>query len=117
MIGFQSIDHVDIAPTTGGLTAYNATFAEAVEEPGVTFLAAVFDGIMGLSYPTISVNGATPIYNQLMENGDVDSGVFAFWIHRESSQGPYEQGGEIAWGGVNPESRMAVRVPFCLILM
>lgn len=103
MIGFQSIDHVDIAPTTGGLTAYNATFAEAVEEPGVTFLAAVFDGIMGLSYPTISVNGATPIYNQLMENGDVDSGVFAFWIHRESSQGPHEQGGEIAWGGVNPE--------------
>lgn len=84
MVGFQSIDNVDIAPTTGGLIAYQATFAEAVEEPGITFVAAMFDGIMGLSYPTISVNGATPIYNQLMENGDVDSGVFAFWIHRES---------------------------------
>jgi len=103
MVGFQSIDNVDIAPTTGGLIAYQATFAEAVEEPGITFVAAMFDGIMGLSYPTISVNGATPIYNQLMENGDVDSGVFAFWIHRESSQGGLEVGGEIAWGGVNQE--------------
>merc|ERR1711935_455832 len=103
MVGFQSIDNVDIAPTTGGLIAYQATFAEAVEEPGITFVAAMFDGIMGLSYPTISVNGATPIYNQLMENGDVDSGLFAFWIHRESSQGAHEVGGEIAWGGVNEE--------------
>lgn len=85
MVGFQSIDDVNISPTSEeGLTAYQATFAEAVEEPGITFVAAAFDGIMGLSYPTISVNGATPIYNQLMENGDVDSGVFAFWIHRES---------------------------------
>ena len=85
MVGFQSIDDVNISPTSEeGLVAYQATFAEAVEEPGITFVAAAFDGIMGLSYPTISVNGATPIYNQLMENGDVDSGVFAFWIHRES---------------------------------
>ncbi len=59
-----------------------ATFAEAVEQPGVTFLAAAFDGIMGLSYPTISINDAVPIYNQLMNEGLVDSGVFAFWIHR-----------------------------------
>merc|ERR1711990_519553 len=106
MIGFQSIDHVDIAPTTGGLTAYNATFAEAVEEPGVTFLAAVFDGIMGLSYPTISVNGATPIYNQLLVEVLVDSGVFAFYIHREGAHEDHHDdhiGGEIAWGGVNPE--------------
>merc|ERR1712241_639045 len=103
MVGFQSIDDVDIAPFSGGLVAKQATFAEAVEEPGITFVAAMFDGIMGLSYPTISVNGATPIYNQLMENGDVDSGVFAFWIHRESAQGPLPVGGEIAWGGVNPE--------------
>merc|ERR1712123_409871 len=53
MVGFQSIDNVDIAPTTGGLIAYQATFAEAVEEPSITFVAAMFDGIMGLSYPTI----------------------------------------------------------------
>merc|ERR1712130_84056 len=107
MAGFQSIDDVDIAPEhPGGLIAKQATFAEAVEEPGITFLAAMFDGIMGLSYPTISVNGATPIYNQLMEEGLVDSGVFAFYIHREGAHQDHHDdhiGGEIAWGGVNPE--------------
>ena len=83
-----------------------ATFAEAVEEPGITFVAAMFDGIMGLAYPTISVNKATPIYNHLMENGAVDSGVFGFYIHRDSAHpedhhDDHELGGEIAWGGVN----------------
>jgi cathepsin D len=108
MIGFQSIDNVDIAPQTAdGLHAVQATFAEAVEEPGITFVAAMFDGIMGLSYPTISINGAVPIYNQLMNEGLVDSGVFAFYIHRDSAHGGHHDdhdiGGEIAWGGVNPD--------------
>jgi len=108
MVGFQSIDDVDIAPFSGGLVAKQATFAEAVEEPGITFVAAMFDGIMGLAYPTISVNKATPIYNHLMENGAVDSGVFGFYIHRDSAHpedhhDDHELGGEIAWGGVNEE--------------
>jgi len=103
MVGFQSTDDIDIAPGSGGLIAKQATFAEAVEEPGITFLAAAFDGIMGLAYPSISVNGATPIYNQLMEEGQVN-GVFAFFVHRNSSKpGESDIGGEIAWGGVNPE--------------
>merc|ERR1711970_3998 len=103
MIGFQSIDEVDIAPTyPGGLVANQATFAEAVEEPGVTFLAARFDGIMGLSYDTISVNKAVPIYTQLMKDGKVDSGLFAFYIARTNGNTPDEEGGEISWGGVNP---------------
>merc|ERR1712044_90523 len=68
----------------------------------------MFDGIMGLAYPTISVNKATPIYNHLMENGAVDSGVFGFYIHRDSAHpedhhDDHELGGEIAWGGVNEE--------------
>ena len=35
MVGFQSIDNVDVAPKTTGLIAAGATFAEAVEEPGI----------------------------------------------------------------------------------
>ena len=107
MIGFQSIDNVNIAPQGEGLSAIQATFAEAVEEPGITFVAGAFDGIMGLSYPNISINGAVPIYNQLMNDGLVDSGAFAFYIHRSSSHNSghddHEVGGEIAWGGVNPD--------------
>ena len=60
---------------------------------------------MGLSYPEYSINGVVPIYTQLMNDGVVDSGIFSFYIHRESSHhsGDHPDGGEIAWGGVNPQ--------------
>lgn len=37
-------------------------FIEATSEPGVTFLVAKFDGILGLGFQEISVGNAVPVW-------------------------------------------------------
>uniref|UniRef100_H2ZA35 Renin n=1 Tax=Ciona savignyi TaxID=51511 RepID=H2ZA35_CIOSA len=94
MVGFESVDTVKIA----GIPSTNQVFAEATEEPGITFVAAKFDGILGMGYPTISVNGIKPVFNQMYEQGAVDKNQFAFYLNRDPTG---EEGGEICLGGVN----------------
>jgi len=96
MEGFESIDDVAIA----GVTSTQQTFAEATEEPGITFVAAQFDGILGMAFPTISVNGITPVFNQMYEQGKLDKNEFAFYLNRDPTGA---EGGELYLGGVNPD--------------
>lgn len=93
--GFCSEDNVEIA----GLSAKNQTFAEATKEPGITFVAARFDGILGLGYPTIAVNGIKPVFNTMIDEGVVSKPQFSFYLNRQVGQ---PVGGEVYFGGVDP---------------
>ena len=54
---------------------------ETTSEPGLTFVTAKFDGILGLAYPRISINGITPPLHNLVAQG-LTSGVFSFYFNR-----------------------------------
>jgi len=92
--GFTSQDTV----TVGSVSVPNVLFAEAVKEPGVAFIAAHFDGILGFGYPEISVNGMTPFFQAALASGAVKEPKFAFFLKKE---GTTSDGGELTLGGVD----------------
>jgi len=95
MEGFISRDHLKI----GDLTIKDQLFAEAVKEPGLAFAFGKFDGILGLAYDTISVNGVPPPFYEMINQGLIDEPVFSFRIG--SSE---DDGGEATFGGINPSA-------------
>jgi cathepsin D len=72
-------------------------FAEATSEPGLAFVVAKFDGILGMGYPQISVNKLTPFFNNLVAEKSADS-VFAFYLNRDPNG---QTGGELTLGGTD----------------
>ncbi|KAK8607817.1 hypothetical protein V6N13_023267 [Hibiscus sabdariffa] len=93
--GFFSYDHVQV----GDLVVEDQQFIEATKEPGLTFLVAKFDGILGLGFKEISVGNAVPVWYNMIKQGLIKDPVFSFWLNRNVGE---EVGGEIVFGGVDP---------------
>eukprot|EP00954_Amorphochlora_amoebiformis_P017445 1319211-Amorphochlora_amoeboformis.AAC.2 len=90
--GFMSQDTI----TIGGLKVKNQLFAEVTKEPGVAFIAANFDGIMGLAFDSIAVNHAPPVFYNIMDQNLVDTNQFAFYLNRTAGGD-----GELVFGGTD----------------
>ena len=94
--GYVSRDTVQI----GDLKIEKQLFAEATSEPGLAFAFGRFDGIMGLGYDTIAVNGIPPPFYNMLDQDLLDEPVFAFYL---SDTNEDADGSEVVFGGIDKD--------------
>lgn len=94
MKGFVSGDKVCVS----GTCVKEQKFAEATKEPGLAFIAAKFDGILGMGFSKISVNHLPTVFDNMVAEGVVEDSVFSFWLNRNPDD---SNGGQLVLGGVD----------------
>ncbi|CAM9556089.1 unnamed protein product [Ectocarpus sp. 4 AP-2014] len=84
--------------TWGGIQLKDQTFAEVQDAKGLglAFILGKFDGIMGLAFDEISVEGVPTPFGRLVEEGELDDAVFAFYLGNQKE-------GELIIGGTDPD--------------
>lgn len=95
--GILSSDSVSVAGEK--LTAKNFIFGESTKLKGVSFIAAHFDGILGMGFKAISVKQLPTFVEILHEQGQLPNAAFSFYFTRESGQ----KGSSLVLGGVNTQ--------------
>lgn len=90
--GVFGYDTVDV----GGIVITNQEVGLSTNEPGQNFVVAKFDGILGLSYPSISAGGETPVMDNMMSQNLLGANIFSFYLSRGG-----QQGSELSFGGVD----------------
>uniref|UniRef100_A0A7N9CXM6 pepsin A n=1 Tax=Macaca fascicularis TaxID=9541 RepID=A0A7N9CXM6_MACFA len=76
MTGILGYDTVQV----GGISDTNQIFGLSETEPGSFLYYAPFDGILGLAYPSISSSGATPVFDNIWDQGLVSQDLFSVYL-------------------------------------
>ncbi|XP_041448615.1 pepsin-2B-like [Drosophila obscura] len=92
--GILSTDVVNVA----GLTIEGQTFGEATTETGTSMEDASFDGIFGMAYSSLAVDGVPPPFYNLLSQNLVDAPVFSFYLANNGTE-VASYGGELILGG------------------
>ncbi|XP_042198172.1 renin [Callorhinchus milii] len=74
-------------------------FAEAVALSTDPFIFAKFDGVLGMGFRTISIDGIPPVFDRILDQHVLKEEVFSVYYNRDSYGSP---GGELILGGTDP---------------
>uniref|UniRef100_A0A3Q3X973 renin n=1 Tax=Mola mola TaxID=94237 RepID=A0A3Q3X973_MOLML len=92
--GFLSEDVVVV----GGIPVVQV-FAEASSLSAMPFIFAKFDGVLGMGYPNVAIDGITPVFDRIMSQQILKEEVFSVYYSRDPKHSP---GGELVLGGTDP---------------
>ena len=92
--GIISYDNVSIA----SLMVKKQAFGEMYKLSFIPFALSKFDGILGMGFPSISVQGLEPVFVKMVRQKVISLPVFAFWLRRDSNS---NYGGELHLGGID----------------
>ncbi|KAH8243442.1 hypothetical protein KR032_007425 [Drosophila birchii] len=87
-------DRVGVA----GLSVANQTLAMTTKEPGSAFVDAIFDGILGLGYQSISVDNVRTLVQNMYSQGVISAPKFAICM---KGGGSSSRGGVIIFGSTD----------------
>ncbi|XP_043307699.1 pregnancy-associated glycoprotein 2-like [Cervus canadensis] len=90
ILGLLGSDTVRI----GNFVSLNQSFGLSVVEFG--YDGVPFDGVLGLAFPSISITGAIPIFDNLWSQGAFSEPVFAFYLSKSKPEGSV-----VMFGGVD----------------
>jgi len=82
----------------GDLTLEGRTFGETTKEPGVSFVAAQFDGILGMAWPKASMGKIPTVFAEMCKKGVIEECSFAFYLNPSGTTGC-----DLALGGFDAE--------------
>ncbi|CAK6449581.1 unnamed protein product [Pipistrellus nathusii] len=92
MTGILGYDTVQVA----GIADTNQIFGLSKTEPGSFLYYAPFDGILGLAYPSIASSGATPVFDNMWNQGLISQDLFSVYL---SPNG--QSGSVVMFGGID----------------
>ncbi len=68
--------------TFGPVKVQHQTFGQITEETGEVFMTGKFDGILGLSFPSLSAAGYTPVFDNIMKQRLLTRNCFSFYYSK-----------------------------------
>lgn len=57
-------------------------FAEATALSAMPFIFAKFDGVLGMGYPNVAIDGITPVFDRIMSQHVLKEEVFSVYYSR-----------------------------------
>ncbi|XP_044871269.1 pepsin A-like [Mauremys mutica] len=92
MTGILGYDTVQVS----SIVDTHQIFGLSETEPGSFFYYAPFDGILGLAFPSISSSGATPVFDNMMNEGLVSQDLFSVYLSSDDQSGSF-----VMFGGID----------------